>query len=168
MNFTQNDFKETNELAKLLQKIDRIDEEYVNSMSADIFQCQPFFLTVLLGYRFDTSTEELEEIMKVYFLIWEYFKTNKDIRAKKVTKEMFEKVQNKHLQMLQYIKSDLSQQEKMQIYSNEFQKLQSKALLAAILFRYTNRPILAALEDTKKGIILIGSMCFIESFEKLS
>jgi hypothetical protein len=62
MKFTQNDYSETTELAALITKIDDIDANYVNVVSEEIFKQQPFFLTVLLGYRFNVLPEELEEI----------------------------------------------------------------------------------------------------------
>lgn len=97
MNFTQKDFNEINELTNPLAKMDKIDFEYVNEISDEIFKQQPFFLTVLLGYHLDTSTEELEEIMKIYFLIWEYVKQNKNVQTKKMTEVYFEKIKIKNI-----------------------------------------------------------------------
>jgi hypothetical protein len=70
MNITQQDFNEVSIVAELVNKIDAIDADYVNKISDEIFHMQPFFLTVLLGYRFDTTPIELEEIMRIFFLIW--------------------------------------------------------------------------------------------------
>jgi hypothetical protein len=83
MKITKEDIKETTILAELIRKTNEIDAEYVNSVSDEIFNMQPFFLTVLLGYRFDITEKELEEIMIIYFLIWEYFKIKKILSIKK-------------------------------------------------------------------------------------
>ena len=69
--YNEKDNSETSELAGLIRKIDTLDAQYVNRICEEIFKHQPFFLTVLLGYRADVSPQELEEIMKIYFLIWE-------------------------------------------------------------------------------------------------
>ncbi|MEP7266443.1 MAG: hypothetical protein ABI844_02370 [Saprospiraceae bacterium] len=167
MDFTKNDFKEVSDLVALQLRVDNIDAEYLHSISDDIFQNQPFFLTVLLGYRLDTSPEELEEIMKIYFLIWEYFKINKGVRVRQVTQEDFEKIQRRYIEMLQYAEGEVNQQGRIQVYSYDLQDTRAKALLTAILFRYNNRPILVKMEEQKKGIILIGIKSFIECFDLL-
>ena len=165
MNITQKDFNETSKLMGLLAKIDNLDTEYVNEISDETFKQQPFFLTVLLGYHLDTSPEELEEIMKIYFLIWEYFKQNKNIPKKRVTETYFDKIQNRNIQMLKYVEGEHEEDERLKIYSNDLQNLKSKALFTAILYRYINRPVLKKMGKEKKGIILVGIKSFIEYFE---
>ncbi|MEJ7736094.1 MAG: hypothetical protein WKF97_01595 [Chitinophagaceae bacterium] len=107
MEITDNDLSEVTEVTVLANKIDNIDAEYVNSTSDEIFQRQPFFLTVLLGYRLDTTPIELEEIMKIYFLIWEYFRPYSNVQTKKVTEDYFETIQSKHIDMLQYAEGEI-------------------------------------------------------------
>jgi len=167
MNITQKDLNETIELARLLTKIDNIGVEYFNEISDEIFKQQPFFLTVLLGYRLDTSTEELEEIMKIYFLIWEYFRQTKNVHTKKVTEAYFETIQNRNIHMLQYVEGEPEQNDRLKIYTSNLQNLKSKALLTAVLFRYNNRPVLSKMDEKKKGIILVGIKTFIECFETI-
>ncbi|NLO69872.1 MAG: hypothetical protein GX102_02755 [Porphyromonadaceae bacterium] len=167
MKITPQDFKEAIELADFQVKIDNIDEGYVNEISDEIFKQQPFFLTVLLGYRLDTSPEELEEIMKIYFLIWEYFKQYKNLPTKKVTEAHFEKIQNRNIQMLQYIEGEPEQNDKLKIYSDDLQNLKSKALLAAVLFRYNHKPVLLKMDEYKRGIIFVGIKSFVECFETI-
>lgn len=167
MKLTQKYFDETDLLADLVRKIDGIDAEYVNSVSDEIFKQQPFFLSVLLGYTFDVSKIELEEIMKIYFLIWEYFKTNKRIPNKKITAGQFEKIQKRNIQMLKFSEGEPTQTDKMNVYSLDLQNLKSKSLLSAILYRYQNRAVLRKMDIEKKGIILIGIKSFIECFETI-
>ena len=167
MDFKQNDFTEAKDLAKVQIKIDNIDAEYVNLISDEIFKKQPFFLTVLLGYRLDTTPIELEEIMKIYFLIWEYFRTNKKVQTIKVTEDHFETIQDKNIAMLQYADGESGDVEKMKIYSSDLGNLKSKALLTAVLFRYNEKPVLLKMDDRKRAIILIGIKSFIECFETI-
>ncbi len=164
LNFTENDYSETSELAGLITKIDAIDAAYVNRVSDEIFKHQPFFLTVLLGYRADISMEELEEMMKIYFLTWEYFKSNQNLPKKKVTQNKFEKVQRKNMSMLRYSEGE-SEKSRDKIYTNELQNLKSKSLWAAIHFRFEKRPVLKNMNSGNKGIILIGLFSFIQCFE---
>lgn len=167
MKFTQKDYDETGRLAELLKKIDQVDATYADTVSDEIFQRQPFFLSVLLGYQFDVSMEELEEIMKIYFLIWEYFRSNPNFQKKQVSQAFFERIQTKNIGMLKYSEGEPGKLEKRKIYSNDLHKLKSKALWTAILFRCDNRPVLRKMDIETKGMILIGMKSFIECFEAI-
>lgn len=125
----------------LLKKIDSIDAKYVDSASDELFQKQPFFLSVLLGYRFDVSPEELDEIMRIYFLIWEYFRENKCVQSYMVTESFFEKTQKKNIHFLKYIEEE-TEQSKKEICSLDLANLKSKALFTAVLFKFNSRPVL--------------------------
>jgi hypothetical protein len=153
------------EIDKLVRALDRIGPEYVSTVLAEIYERQPFFLTVLLGYRFDTSPEELDEIMRVYFLIWEYFKDS-NVRTKKVNEEHFDIVQRRHIQMFKYAEGE-SDDSKRLLYSDDWNGLRSKALVAAIVLQFKERAVLAKMDGEKKVIILVGIKSFIECFEGL-
>ena len=124
--FSQNDFNETKIVAELIKKIDQIDSNYVNTTSDEIFKFQPFFLTVLLGYQHDVTMEELEEIMKIYFLVWEYFKLNPNLQTMQVTESYFNKIQKKNMEMLKYTHNDLKKNDKLEICSYYLQNMKSK------------------------------------------
>lgn len=167
MRIVQKDIDEGVQLAIFVNKIDKIDAEYMDLISSEIFQRQPFFLSVLLGYHLDTTPEELEEIMKIYFLIWEYFSHNGNVQRKKVTKEFFEKNQDNLIKMLQYAEGEPGDDERMQIYLLDLENLKSKALWAAVLFRATTREVLLKMDGKKRGLVLIGINSFIKCFETI-
>ena len=162
--YNEKDNSETSELAGLIRKIDTLDAQYVNRICEEIFKHQPFFLTVLLGYRADVSPQELEEIMKIYFLIWEYFGSNENLPKRKVTQAQFEKLQRGNKYMLDYSEGE-PEESREKIYTDTLQNLQSKSLWTAVLFRYNNRPVLINMDRENKGIILLGILSFIQSFE---
>lgn len=161
---TAKDYSETSELAGLIRKIDTSDAEYVDRISDEIFKYQPFFLTVVLGYRMDISSQELEEMMRIYLLVWEYFKSNKNLPKKKVTQTQFEEVQRQNMYMLHYSEGE-SEESRDKIYTDELQNLKSKSLWAAVHFRYNTRPALINMDPEIKGITLIGILSFIQCFE---
>ncbi|MFA9388702.1 MAG: hypothetical protein ACERKD_02775 [Prolixibacteraceae bacterium] len=165
--FTNNDLEETKILAESIKKIDQIDSEYVNSISDEIFKLQPFFLTVLLGHRLDISMEELEEVMKIYFVVWEYFRLDPNVLKKQVTESLFNKVQKRNIEMLKYSEGESTENDKLEIYSSDLQNLKSKSLLSAIFFRFNERSTLKHMDIEKKGIIMIGIKSFIECFETI-
>lgn len=152
------------DMAALMNKIDNIGPEYVNAVSSEMFQYQPFFLSVLLGYRTDVSLEELEEIMKIYFLIWEYFGKNPGVRVKQITKKDFEAAQLRHIKMLKYAEGE-SPSSRIELYLKNWNNVKSKSLVAMIVFRIRERPLFAKMDKETCGIILIGIKSFIECFE---
>lgn len=162
--FTENDISETSKLADLIRKIDVIDTQYISSVSDEIFEQQPFFLSVLLGYKKDVSMEQLEEIMKIYFLVWEYFISNNNFIKRKVTSVQFEKIQMRNIHMLRYSEGEL-EDSKGKIYTDELGNLRSKALWMAVLYRCHNRQILINMNPENRAIILIGILSFIQCFE---
>ncbi|GAF05992.1 hypothetical protein [Saccharicrinis fermentans] len=167
LNFTDNDFKEARAIAELIKKIDQIDADYVNSVSDEIYKLQPFYLTVLLGHRLDVSMEELEEIMKIYFLVWEYFRLKPNLQRKQVTESLYSKIQKRNLEMLKYSEGELKDIDKKEVYSYDLQNLKSKSLLTAIMYRFKERRMLINMDFEKKGAIMIGIKSFIECFEML-
>ena len=145
MELSKADIKETEQLAVILRKIDNIDADYVNLISDEIFQYQPFFLSALLGLRLDVTPAELDEVMKIYF----------------------EMIQLRHIEMLRYMDDEFSQKEIGEITSSDLENVKSKVLLTAVLIRYDTRPVLMRMNDEMKGIVFIGVKSFIEYFEKL-
>lgn len=167
LKFTHKDFNETRDLAGILKKIDNTDATYAEKILDEMFKRQPFFLTVLIGYRLDVTPEELDEIMKVYFIIWEYFRTNRNVQTKEVSQDHFEKAEHRNIQMLKYIEGEPTADAKSDIYGNDLQNLKSKSLMTAVFFRFNERPTLLKMEEMKKVAILIGVKSFIECFENI-
>lgn len=167
MKITQKDFDEMTDIVNLLTKIDNLSSEDVNILSDEIFKQQPFFLTVLLGYRLDVTSEEFEEIMKIYFLIWIYFRSKKNVQTKPVTENYFEKIQDRHIKMLKYVEDETAENDKINIYSNDLANIKSKTLLTVVLYRYNSRQTLIKMNKKSKGIIFIGIKSFIECFETI-
>ena len=165
MYLSEQDYNDAENVAGLMSKIEKMDEEYFHQISDEIYKYQPFFLTVLLGYRSDISMDELGEIMNSYFLIWEYFKPNNAIRAKKVTKSDFENIQMKNLQMLKYSEGEPTLQEMSIVFKDDLQNIKSKALLGVISLKILENPVLSEMDIQFKGKFLIDIKCFIECFE---
>ena len=132
MELSQSEINEANEVADLMFKIDNWDADYITSLSSEILQYQPYFLSVLAGVRVEVTEEELEEILKIYFLIWEFFRENKNVLEKKVTEADFNKVLDKQVDMLRYMEGEPTKKEKGKVVSYDFEKIKSRSLLAAV------------------------------------
>lgn len=167
MKFTRNDLVDTERLAEVVRRIDQLDTVDANKVTDEIFQRQPFFLSVLMGYHFGVSVREMEEIIRMYLLIWEYFRPNKRVQSKQITQGDYEKIQARNIQMLKYSEGEFSEKGKRDVFTHDLQRLKSKPLWAAILFRFEHRPVLKLMDTQTKGMVLIGMKSFIECFESI-
>lgn len=161
------DFSETDEIEKLLKKIDSVDEQYISSTYEEMQQFQPFLLSLLLGYQDDLNTIELNEIIKVYLIIWEFFKEKRNIKKRKLTTIQFEEVQKRNIGFFQYLDAEKSEEDFINTISIDLQTIKSKALIAGILFRFDTTPVLSNLKSDLKGMVLIGIKSLIECFEEI-
>ncbi len=167
LHFTQNDFNETEMVVGLLKKIDTIESEEAVSLFDEIYKEQPFLLSVLLGYHVDVTPMELDEIIKLHFLIWLYFKKIQPGKRNLISESQFTSIQNRNIEMLKYADGESNERDKLEIYGADIQHIKSKALLTAILFRWNERPTLRQMNTTAKGAVLIGAKSFIECFESV-
>ena len=69
--------------------------------------------------------------------------------------------------MLRYMEGEPTQKEKGKVVSYDFEKIKSRSLLAAVLLRYSERPVIVKMDEQMKGHIFIGIKSFIECFENL-
>jgi len=128
---------------------------------------QPFYLTVFLGQRLNTSPEELEEIIKIYFLIWQWFKARKNLQKNEITQFDYEQKLKQNLLMLKYSEGEPTDMDKVKLYENDLNALKSKALFTAILFRFNTRVVLAGMEINKLGTIMLSIKSFIDCFDEI-
>lgn len=168
MIISQEDKNESEKIIQLIKKIDNIDEVYVNSESEIIYQKQPFLISLLLGYRLDLKENRLEEIMKIIFIIWEYFKGFEQILKIKVSEKQFEKIQLRNIHMLQYFEGESEQNAQYSITESDLKHFQSKALLTGIFFQFNHKKSLVEMNNEEKGIILMGMKSLIECFDEIN
>lgn len=167
MNITNNDKIEVNRISELIIKVDKIDAEYVNKISSEIYQYQPFLLSILIGYKDDLRLEELEEVMKIYFIIWEQFKEINIIKSKKLTEQQFDRLHERNIELLKYLDRETESKEQLDVILSDLNNLESKALLTGIHFRFDSQSTLVKMDKRKKGIILIGLKSIIDCFEEI-
>jgi len=149
---TGKDFSETNRVAELMKNMDNIDTAYASRVSDEIFKFQPFFLSALLGLGYDLPAQELDEIAKIYFLIWEFFKDNPGVKSVKLTENSFMSRSMKNAGMFKYVDKEKNKRIINEIYATDLQKIKSKALLTGIILRFNTRPVLLVMDSGNKGI----------------
>jgi hypothetical protein len=161
------DFKETDEIGKLLKKIDSVDEQYITSTYEEIRQFQPFLLSLLLGYQYDLNTRELDEIIKLHLIIWEYFKDKWNIKKRELAEIQFESTHNRNIEFFKYLEGEKSKKDLINTTSLDLENIRSKALLIGVLFRFDTTLVLSNIKGDLKAIVLIGIKSLIECFEEI-
>lgn len=167
MKISKKDFQETAEIGRILKSIDATTEQDISSTSKELEQHQPFLLSMLLGYQFDLRIEELDEVIKIYLLIWEFFKDKKNIKEIELTELQFEKSQKRNIDFFQYLEGETSEKDFINTTALDLGNLQSKALLTGVLLRFNTVPILLNMNFDMKGMVLIGIKSLIECFEEI-
>lgn len=168
MALTPNDSEQHGEIAKLLSLTDNIDEQYLHQATDEIYVYQPFLLSMFLGYKLDTTDAELDEILKIWLLIWEFFKEKRNIRTVKLTEQCFEQAQSKNVAFLKYLHEKGSDEVMEERVSNNLKELGSKSLFATILAKFHTKPALVRMDVEKKGIILLGIKSLVEALEGIT
>ena len=139
MIISKEDKEESLRIGQLIKKIELIDKKYVNEESDKISQKQPFLISLILGYRFDLKPLELEEIMKIIFLIWEFFKEHHQAETEKITEPQFVRIQQRNVHMLKYFEGELSENSKLEVISADLENLKSKTLFTGVIFQFNQK-----------------------------
>lgn len=126
----------------MVRKVCEIDADYVNTESDVIAEKQPFIISLLLGYQIDLEEDQLDDILRVLLLIWEFFKDKQQHSGKQIRAAQFDRIQNRNAEMLK-----------------------SKALFSGVMFLFDHLQPLARMSMYEKGIILVGMKSLIECFE---
>lgn len=167
MTVTEDDKRDSLKVGQLIEKIDQIDGEYVNKESDLIAQKQPFLISLMLGYRFDLKELELEEMMKIFFLIWEYFKNSYQVEKTKISESQFERIQQRNIHMLKYFEGEQGQSAKLELIASDLGHLKSKSLFTGIIFQFNQKASFLGMKNETRGIILVGLKSLIECFEEI-
>ena len=166
MQITEKDNSEINRVSKILLFVDKMDLKYAERESDEIFRKQPFILSLILGYRFDLNQEGYGEVIKLLYMIWEYFKVFEKIGSRQVTEEQYERITARNLQMLKYYVGEPGEAEKSALVESDLNHLDSKTIWTAVIFRFKNNETLLNLKEEIKAAVLIGTKTLIECLEE--
>ena len=153
---------------ELERKIDNnTDDEYENRVLEEMHVQHPIFYIGLLSYSPNLTKEEFEELKKIFFLIWEYFKLKPNILTNQFTDEFFYKIQNRNIELQLYLRDEPAQNEKLSIFTEDLQAVRSLSLLLTVLNRLNVRPVLEQMRMLKKLLIMVDVKSFIECFDSI-
>jgi hypothetical protein len=167
MIISKEDRNESKKVRRIIQKVEKIDANYVSSESEIINQKQPFLISLLLGFRDDLKETELEEIMKIIFIIWEYFKSSDQINKTMISENLYSKILKRNINMLKYLEGEDNSSSISEITEIDLSNLRSKALFSGIIFQFKNKRPLIEMNNKIKGYVLIGMKSLIECFDEI-
>jgi hypothetical protein len=132
------DYRSTFNLSREIDEIVNTGLEFVKKKNFkdtdELYRHQPFILSMIMGYKMDLSAEELGPLVKLYIAIWEYFKSNANVRAVPITQKTYEMVEDKNMRMLKNFEK-MASDGKQDFLVNDLNKVDGKALLAAAFFQ---------------------------------
>jgi len=167
MIISKEDRNESKKVRRIIQKVEKIDANYVSSESEIINQKQPFLISLLLGFRDDLKETELEEIMKIIFIIWEYFKSSDQINKTMISENLYSKILKRNINLLKYLEGEDNSSSISEITEIDLSNLRSKALFSGIIFQFKNKRPLIEMNNEIKGYVLIGMKSLIECFDEI-
>ncbi|MCX6270978.1 MAG: hypothetical protein NTU44_07120 [Bacteroidetes bacterium] len=167
LNISELDKIEIQELAPILAKINNIDVATAEKLMDDIYQYQPFMISVIMGFHFDLLPEEHGEVIKIGMIIWEFFKDKNGIKTKKLTQKQYEKLQKRNIYLLKYLEGEPDMSEQSNITAIDLNKVKSKALLTVVWYRFIEIPTLAKMTYENRGFALIAMKSLIECLDEI-
>ena len=167
MNIDHKDLCQVDQIATLLLKIDKNDGRFFEEVLEEIHRHQPFLLSSMLGYQYDFSSEAFNEILKLHLLLWLFFKEQPAAKQQAITQAQFESHESRNIHLLKYLaEEDPNGKSFSAVTEKDLERLLSKALWTACMFRFNERPALKTLESQTRGLTLIGLKSMIECFEE--
>lgn len=166
MKILEKDLKDADVVGGIINRVEIADRDFFDSESDVIFKRQPFLISLLLGYQLDFKPNEFEEIGKILFIIWEYFKLRNKIKRKKITETQFERIERRNYHLLKYLEGESEETERLKVIESDMEHLNSKALYAGILLIFNAWDAFIKMDTENKGILLIGLKSLIECFEE--
>jgi hypothetical protein len=160
---------DTKRLAGIITDVEKKqnDFDFANRSTDDIYQYQPFLLSVIMGYKMDLPPAPLDALVKLYIILWEYFKNEPNVRKVTITQQQYEKAEDIQVSKLQTLDRLTSAKQKETAIANDLNKSASKALLALIFTEFKEKKVLKDLDQQTKAILLIGFKSFIQCFEDI-
>lgn len=169
LNISDNDMAATARIAAILKNIEENENnfQYANTVTDELYRHQPFILSMIMGYKMDLSPEEFGPLVKLYITIWEYYKSDTNVRDVSITQEYYEKVEDRNMRMLNNFEKTGSDS-KHDFLVNDLNKVDSKALLAAVFLQFRENKALRNMNIQTKGMLMIGLKSVIQCFDQLS
>lgn len=150
----------------LIHKMDIIEIDEVNAISERVVKNQPFIMSMLIGYKYDVKGAQLDDIMKMLFVIYLFFeKYSKSINSRQIDSIQFESILTRNKHFLKYFSEEKTNQGQLELNKQYLSNLRAKSLFTGILVMSKTLVNFKQINADSKGIILIGMKTLIDCLE---
>ncbi len=153
-------------LFKTRERLEQNDIGLITQLSDELNKYQPLVLAIMLSLQEKHPLHTVDELMKLYFLIWSHFRSVPACLKRQLSEDTFEAAYKRNLNMLKYLEGESIQDEKTKITQSDLLKVKSRDLLAMILHCLNHWPQLKQLSTRDKSLELLAMKSLIESFER--
>jgi hypothetical protein len=168
LKFSSSDFVGLEPLVESMKRIDDNDLQYIDPLMDEIGVHQPFMASIMLGFNLDLPEDETEEMIRIYLMIWAWFKNQPGCLEKAFSQKRFEAISRRNMEFLHYLTGEQDHKESFRnVVAIDLEKLKSKALFSTVLYRFETRPVLSAMKIREKGLLLLGIKSLIECLDEL-
>lgn len=165
MEITKKDIVETEFVGELIEKVDKIGLTEASDISDRIVKNQPFIMSMLIGYKFDVKEDELNDIMKMLFVIYLYFEKKTNVSKKQINSREFKKYEKRNVQFLKYFSGESIKENQLDTNDKYLSNLNYKSLFTGILFMSNTQKGLKNMKSETKGIVVLGMKTLIDCLE---
>ncbi len=165
MKFTQKDDDDLIRLNEIITQVYTADIAYFDLVGDKIFANQPYIIEFCLSYRNDITQEALGEVIKICFVIWEFFDSNLHVKYTKITDDQALVFVKKNHHMLAYLEGELEIGKGADVVESNIVPIRSKALLAFVYAKMNNCQALLRIDIQNRGLLLLDFQSLIECFE---
>lgn len=163
--FSEGDEIEAQLVADLIKQVDNIGIKSANDLSDRIAEYQPFMMSLILGYTQDVEPEFMDDIIKMFFVVFLFFEKKTNIKKKKIDLSDFEIFQEKNFQFLNYLSGEKAKGNRMDVNSQNLSNIKFKSLFTGILFLAKNQPRFKKMNPELQGVVILGMKILIECLE---
>lgn len=130
---------------------------YIRRALKEIGHYQPFFLLILNRYKMELDKESAKPLLKLYFLIWFFYKRKTRIRDIPVTSERY-----------MHAEFEIADMEEDEQLFDALESPGSKALISVILSKFKQDPEFETLFQNSDSTIFISICSFIRCFDEIT
>jgi hypothetical protein len=166
MKFSKKDDDDLIRLNEIITQVYTADIAYFDLVVDKIFANQPYVIEFYLSYRNDIIQEALGEVIKICFVIWEFFDSNLHVKYTKITDNQALVFVKKNHHMLAYLEGELANGKGDDVVESNIVSIRSKALLAFVHAKMNNCQALLRIDIHSRGLLLRDFQSLIECFEE--
>jgi hypothetical protein len=143
------------------------DFDYANNITDELYRCQPFILSTIMGYKMDVAIEDLPDLINLYVLIWLFYRDRKNVRTIKITEQQYSKQESRFVAMLKKYETTISAAAKNKMIDEDLNSFSSKSLYAMLVSECRENKILHRLNWESGGAVFAGYITLIKCLDEI-